>query len=446
MEVSMAFKTGFGRVDITPFLGVGLSGYFTYRFCTGYLDPLYATALAIEGEGKDGKDVKALIYSVDCAGMPLSFIEPIITKISNVCDVPFDSIIITCTHTHTGPSFVGGDSDDGYNDFLVRRLCDVGRMAISDLTDSEISVGAPGKAEGLSFVRRYLMKDGSVRTNPGINNPNVAKPLGTPDTEVQAVYVKREGRDDIVLVQFQTHPDVIGGCKASSDWPGFVRKFVEEGKSGVKCMFFNGAQGDTNHIDTFPTESSPFIKYKGYELSRYMGRTVADAALASIGDLKPSDKCSVGTFRENVPCKIREFSPEELAESKKLLESVDGPEYRGATMEDLGRFSLARKIVKYSQYKVFDLPMFGVSFGNVVFVSVPGEPFTEIGRQIKKHAKEETRAFGACFVCCCSNGYQSYFPTLDAFSGGYEAVGCVFAPGVAENLIEGGKKIVDALK
>ena len=86
-------------------------------------------------------------------------------------------------------------------------------LAISDLKPASVSIGR-STAPGISFVRRFRMKDGSVRTNPGRNNPDILEPVGTPDETVQLVRIHREDADEILLVNFQVHPDVIGGTKS----------------------------------------------------------------------------------------------------------------------------------------------------------------------------------------------------------------------------------------
>lgn len=42
------FKVGFARVDITPEIGIDISGYFVTRIADGVLDNLYANAVAFE--------------------------------------------------------------------------------------------------------------------------------------------------------------------------------------------------------------------------------------------------------------------------------------------------------------------------------------------------------------------------------------------------------------
>ena len=45
-------QVGFARLDITPELGIGISGYYVERRAEGVLDPLEVNALALAcGEG-----------------------------------------------------------------------------------------------------------------------------------------------------------------------------------------------------------------------------------------------------------------------------------------------------------------------------------------------------------------------------------------------------------
>ena len=75
-------------------------------------------------------------------------------------------------------------------------------------------------------------------------------------------------------------------------------------------------------------------------------------------------------------------------------------------------------------------------------IGLPGEPFTDIGVQIK-----DTEGWNMIMPCCIVNGYQGYFPTKDAFDeGGYESRSSSFQSNVAELLIQGGKTLLKELK
>ena len=59
------------------------------------------------------------------------------------------------------------------------RAADAAVEAIRDLKPAKLSYQR-SEAKRISFGRRYLMKDGNVRTNPGTNNPDIVKPVGNP--------------------------------------------------------------------------------------------------------------------------------------------------------------------------------------------------------------------------------------------------------------------------
>ena len=80
--------------------------------------------------------------------------------------------------------------------------------------------------------------------------------------------------------------------------------------------------------------------------------------------------------------------------------------------------------------------------GDTVMVGIPGEPFTDIGVQIK-----DTPGWKAVLPCCLANGSQGYFPMQSAFDeGGYEARSSNYKPGVAEAIIAGAKALLTQLQ
>ena len=246
--MSNLLKAGFSRVDITPMMGIGIEGYYVDRFADGVLDPLEVNALALScGESK------AVLLSLDNCGIPTALQHQYKAAISEATGLTAAEIYISCTHTHTGPFLRLPHADkleEEYSAFVSHRLVDAAGMALADLQEAKMGFGV-GQAPNIAFVRRFRMKDGSVKTNPGVDNPDILAPLGDVDERVSVLRFDREN-DSLVLVQFADHPDVVGGCKISADWPGFTRRAVEKVLDNVKCVFFNGTQGDVNHVNVHP--------------------------------------------------------------------------------------------------------------------------------------------------------------------------------------------------
>ena len=91
-------KAGFGRVEVNPKLGTPISGYFHERLTEGYLDNLEANVLALS----DGKET-VLFIAVDNCGFNLKVQLPYREAISKELNIPMKNIIVSSTHTHTGP-------------------------------------------------------------------------------------------------------------------------------------------------------------------------------------------------------------------------------------------------------------------------------------------------------------------------------------------------------
>ena len=99
----------------------------------------------------------------------------------------------------------------------------------------------------------------------------------------------------------------------------------------------------------------------------------------------------------------------------------------------------ALRIVRnLSNPEFFELQISSIQLGNIAFIGLPGEPFVEIGRQIKNRSKMDMT------ICTCvTNGGQGYFPTAAAFAEkGYERSTSPFAHDVADILIEGALDLI----
>lgn len=425
-------KAGFSKIDITPPLGCVLNGYYVERYADRVIEPLNATTLAFS----DG-EAAALAISLDISEILQKDTDDIRTRIAERTGLPFEAIFVACIHTHTAPviSEIRGffRRDPTYYEDFCQKVCDGAALAIADMQDAEASI-ARGKAEGISFVRRFRMKDGSAVTNPSKDLiDRIDRPIGTPDESVQLVKLRRAGAPDIAVVQFATHPDVIGGTGICPDWPGFLRNTLEASLAdeadgrGVRVIFFNGAQGDVNHIDR--TRRGPILR--GVEHARHMGRVIAGAVLSIYTYTEPvrSDRVF---FRQNTAhIETANGTEEEVTWAKETNRAylAAGGKWERPFL-DIVR---ARRFIRLEECPpTVDLNVVCVGFGEVAFAGIPGEPFTEIGRKIKTSSP-----FKMTLPCCNANGSEGYFATDDALKdGGYESTSSLFRPGTAERITE----------
>lgn len=455
-------SVGFARVNITPMMGIGIVGYFIPRFAEGVLDDLYINALALQSG-----DVTTVLMTLDHCGVVREIVQDFAAHISQATGIPTDRILLHATHTHTGPAIIDPTKppamnqeftsvdpvkEKAYYDFVCGRLCDAARFALDDLKPATMGYGI-GEAPNIAFVRRFRMKDGSVQTNPGVDNPNIDHPIGDVDERVNVVRFDRKGGDHIVLVNFGDHPDVVGGCKISADWPGFVRTTVERVLPHTKCIFFNGAQGDVNHVNVHPRGgylNGMFMDFddvaRGYDHAKYMGRVVTAGVLQAYDKVQYVDVDSIRCIQRTVQVASNMPTAQELAEAEKvntLHEAGRDKELPYSGMMLTTVVAEAARMVKLKDGpESFPMELSGVAIGPVAMVGLPGEPFTGIGRGLKA-----AEGWELVMPCCLTNGSEGYFPMQDAYDeGGYESRSSYFKAGVAEFLIDEGRKLLADLQ
>jgi hypothetical protein len=442
-------QAGFSRVDVTPMLGIGMAGYYVPRFADGVLDPLQINALALACG-----DTKVVFMSIDHCGIVKEVLNPMIDQVCHVTGLPREAVYIHSTHTHTGPFLNYNPTEPleiEYAQLVKRKFADAAKLAIDDLKPATMGYGI-GDAPNIAFVRRFRMKDGSVRTNPGVDNPDILHPIGDVDERVNVLRFDREN-DSLVLVNFGNHPDVVGGCKISADWPGFLRQTVEKALDNTKCLFFNGAQGDVNHVNVHPRGgylNDMFMDFddvaRGYKHARYMGRVVAGGVLQAFDKVKYVDVDSIRFAQKFIDVPANLPDPSELPEAKRINDlHIAGRDaelpYSGMMLTTV--VARAARMVRLEKGPdSFRMLLSAIAIGPVAMFGIPGEPFTGVGRALK-----EAEGFDLVLPTCNTNAKEGYFPMLECYEeGGYEAGSSNFKAGVAELIIDAGLSLLEDLR
>ena len=441
---------GFGRSNITPPMGIEIAGHYKVRKADGVLDEIEANALAL----KLG-DKTVLLITVDLCGVKKVIMDRIKARITEKTGVPSDCIFIHVTHTHTGPKVLP-DTDDvlinEYIVFLTHKAADAAMFAIADLKEAKMGYGV-STAPNIAFVRRYRMKDGSIKTNPGVGNPDIVAPIGDVDERVNVLRFARENGEDIVLANFGDHPDTVGGNKISGDWPALTRHIFEKAVDNTKCIFFNGAQGDVNHVKVNPTAgdfNGMFHDFdgcsRGYAHATYMGRVVAGAIMQIYDKVNFVEVDSLKSIQKEVPIPSNKPDPKDLPLAHKyndLHEAGRDAEIPYEAMMLTTVVAEAARMVRLENAPDnFPMLFSAIAIGNIALFGIPGEPFTGIGRAIK-----EIAGWDLILPCCQTNAAEGYFPMTEAYlEGGYEARASNFKAGVSERIVEAAQEILAELK
>ncbi len=440
-------NAGFSRVNITPPMGIPMRGYFKPRFADGVLDELEVNVIALEF-----KNEKFLLISIDDCGVEQVLNAEFRKGASDETEIPMENIILSSTHTHTGGTLEYNSENElikEYTEFVSKRVRDAARFAVNDLTEAKMGYGK-GYAPNVAFIRRYVMKDGSIKTNPGVNNPDIMHPVGKIDDSVNIIRFDRKDADTIIFVNFANHPDVVGGCKISADWPGLLRKTVEKTLNGTKCIFFNGAQGDVNHVNVMPKPgdlNDMFIDFddvaRGYGHAKHIANVVTGGVLQAYAKVNYVEPDSVCAKQKIIAIPSNKASKEELINAHKIIDlHNDGRDselpYEGMMFTTIVA-EAARMVRLENSPDSFEMMLSAIKLGPVAILGIPGEPFSEIGKQIK-----ETQGFDMIIPCCNTNGKEGYFPMQDSYDeGGYEARSSNFKAGVGECIIKKGKELLN---
>lgn len=404
---------GSAEVELRAPLGASMPGYFQDRKATGVLDPLKARAVVLQRGG-----IRGALVALDLIGLEANEANACRKAVERATGIPSTHVWIHATHTHTGimiprrfttdvdsivPNFYAGDVDQGWVAQLPDRVVDAVTAAQKSARPGSAELGQT-RADKLAFYRRYTMKDGTVRTNPGRNNPDVLGPAGDADPTLTVI---RFPESKSLIVIFGLHPDVIGGTQFSADYPGFLVARVREqlGKEwGV--VFLNAACGNINHIDPSNEHQA-----KGPEESSRIGRALGDAALRALRKAEPLVVEDLGFGSRVVRSRLRTVPEADVVEAERVLR-----EEPSKAKAFNGLYADAALVLGRTKEFERDAEISALRLGPMALVGMPGEIFVEVAREVQHDSPfDPTRVIGL------TNGSLGYIPNADSFGrGGYE--------------------------
>lgn len=439
-----SIRAGVAVADITPPIGYRMEGYFSERPSTGTHDPLQAKAIV----WRQGAEQAALVLCDLCA-MDAAVTTAARRQAEQKTGIPASHILIAATHTHTGPLYfnalrehfhkkalAAGGSDPfekvDYPAELTRKLVQVIADAHAAARPVQLDSGMAAQ-HGLSFNRRFHMKDGSVRCNPGSRNPDIVRPAGPIDPQVGVVLVRDagDGRPMALLTVFALHLDTTGGTLHSADYPYYLEQALRRSLGDrLVSVFANGTCGDINHFDVTGRQT---LK------TQYIGETLAATINAGLPKLKRLAQPRLAVRSEVVHLPLRTYTPEEVALAEKAMDAM------GTGQKPFMDLVKAYEIVSFKLRKPGKLPALvqAIRLGDdTALVGLPGEVFVELGLAIKKASP-----FANTLVVELSQDCPDYVPTRKAFAeGSYEVVCSWIEPGGGEMLVDSAVRLLKQLK
>lgn len=393
-------KLGVARKDITPQVGGHLFGYSPDLCSTSLHDPLDVTALVFGS----GKEIIAWISATVCL-LSNQLVDEIHAKIQEKTGICGDNIIISATHTHSGPNLAGmvgwGDVDRPYyeNVFLPQLLAAV-EEAMASMVPVQVGIAAGESQVGVN--RRQRKED---RVVLGQN------PWGPYDPTMTVISFRNEEEKPVAnIVHYGCHGTCAGKYTAiSRDWPG-VMVDAMEAATGATTIFINGPEGDVGpRISNGKTTGNDRMKYV-VEL----GQKAAEDAIRVYRSIDSYTDMEMEICKGAIRIPLRPRISREEAK-------VGLKEFFGNT-RNLGAKQAAyyQKVLDsydngYEEQPDLPLRQWLLHLGDTVIFTTGCELFSEIGMRIKSMSPHRV------LCAAVSNGNDSYFTTdSELCMGGYE--------------------------
>ena len=418
-----------------------MAGYYYVRLNEGVHDDLHAKTLVLE---KDG--VKAALVALDMGNIPRRFVDAARIEIGKTTGVPGANVMISATHSHTGPEMgsrlrgITSETEKIVREYyadLPRRIAESVRLAEADLQPARVRT-TTAQENSVSFIRRYYMSDGTVGWNPGKLNPKIVRPTGSIDPDLPVlVFESAAGKPLAVYVNFACHLDTVGGRQYSADYAYALSRAISEVKGAdVLTVFTIGAAGNINHVDVRTREPQ-----KGHAEAARIGTILAADVLKAWPNLKPVEAGALRVSRETVPLPPAAYDRAWVGKAKEILARYGQP---GADpfLEQVQAF----KVMELEQRdgKPIQAEVQTVTLGKeIAWVGMPGEIFVEHGRALKAGSP-----FPQTILAELANDALGYVPDRKAYpQGAYEVVSARVGPGSGEMMVASAvKQLIDAMR
>jgi neutral ceramidase len=448
-----ALRVGIAVADITPPVGFPMAGYYHERLAEGALDPLQAKAIVF----RDAHAEAALVVC-DLIGIATDLSQAVRQRASERTGIPAAHIVLTATHSHTAPDYMkelylklGRESQPplraAYIDKLIDSLVNVIATAHAAAKPVVLQAGSATQATPVSFNRRSVMRDGSVRTWMSHDHPEVVRAAGPIDPEIALLTVRDDaGKPLGILSNFALHLDTVGGQKWSADYPYFIEQTLRQATgSDVVSLFGTGCCGDINHVNPRSKERNK---------ADFIGRAIGESIHQQLGQLPKLERAELVVKSRTVRLPLQDATQDEVARSIDLLAAANRKEqveffahvtaYKKLILDQLRHrephalaaehitWGLSRSLAGVGETLPMDVTVMTLG-SDVAIVCLPGEVFVELGLAIKQGSP-----FRTTLVIELSNHVESiYVPTRAAYAGGsYEVTNSAVQPGAGEMLVE----------
>jgi neutral ceramidase len=428
---------GAAREEITPPIGTPLTGFIArLGVSTAVADHLFTRALVVANS-----NTELLIVQFDLLALSAWHVDEIRRACQRLLGIPPHQVLISCTHTHSGPGLVGLRgclvADLEYQWTVVNKAVVAIQRAYEQRAIATMRVSRVSFRLGMN--RRQRTAHGVVL---GTN------PRGPAPKTLDVAHFEMKGGTSCILFSHAAHPYVIGGDQTviSGDFPSFACCELEK-ERGTTAMFLNGCAGDV----------APMQAFKGVEAARDEGRRIADTIRGALGNSRQSEVSGLraASSRVHLPYaplpSLRELQSLR-SDSETTVRSGERKQREVSRKLRVAFNDWADCLARVIENKAPIEPVFAevqaLRIGDLTLIGISGEPFFATATRISKGSPAaHTWVLGYC------NAYTGYLPTPHAFAeGGYEVSDAFrylgiwrFRTDCSNRAVEGARKLIEEL-
>ena len=401
------------------------------RVSTTILDNLYITCIALKEN-----EQTYLIYTIDLITADDSVVDPVKSLISGTTGVPQENILMNTTHCHSSVSLnTKWDGVDNYRIIFNNAATAAATTAIADLTPVTVSYGETA-TQGLAFVRHYELSDGSFAGSNFGNfaNGEIVGHSTEADNVVQVVQFAREGKKDIVMMNFPAHATMNGkttDTMISADFPGATRQHVEN-NADVLVAYFIAAAGDQVPTSKISSENaaSDYKEY-GKKLGQYVLDLLPTLTPAEGSGVKLSTKTYTGNSNKEGLDKLPNAAT--VVEAGKTYGNTSNEAVAVARENGFSSYFEASAVQSRANLPAtLSMDLKAMTIGNIGLVFAPYEMFGTQAIDIRANSP-----MASTFIITCGEGAQGYLPSQKGVEiGCYEACVTRYEYGTAEKLAD----------
>ena len=354
-------------------------------------------------------NTRIAVVAIDILMIRRDYLDAAARQIEQKTGIPFDHILINCTHTHHAPSTVRIHGYDVIPEFAAQvrdkvveavveadaRSARNGEVAMSFQLGTERTVGQNSRLE---------LSDGTISW--GIHEDEL-RPTGPFDPDFPVIAFKRADRS-LVAVLFGHSTHTIGTRNPGRRSPSFYGLAAQafEQETGAVTTFLEGASGST-HL----RHSLEGLRFPQAWLEAE--RRILNALRYTVDQAHPVLVNRIDSLKREITVRVRKFD-EEKEEATVAYYCRKRMAARAEPV--MAVFREMRRELAGHQGEERQTWLSATRIGDVAIVGVPAELFTQLGLDIKRRSP-----FKHTIIAELANDYVGYVGNADAYRlGGYQ--------------------------